>query len=127
MVLASDDVIFAWAIGKASLIVVVSFGSLVYAAWAVTYQKEITTHVGLPKNNPLTHKSSARAVSPAHYKQNNWTPARRSSPLLRPSVCRKARDGCCRQIASVKVCKFVRTSSVGIRHSGLCFRFKVRI
>ncbi len=62
MVLGSDDVVFAWAIGKASLIVVVSFGSLVYAAWAVTYQKENTTHVGIPKNSPLKYKSSVRAV-----------------------------------------------------------------
>ena len=36
----SDDVVFAWAIGKALLIVIVSFGTLVYAAWAVTWQEK---------------------------------------------------------------------------------------
>jgi hypothetical protein len=32
----SDEVAFAWAIGKALLIVMVSCGVLVYAAWAGT-------------------------------------------------------------------------------------------
>jgi hypothetical protein len=36
MVFASDDVVFAWAIAKASLVVIVSFGTLVYAAWAAS-------------------------------------------------------------------------------------------
>jgi len=31
---ASDEVVFAWAIGKALLIVIVSAGILIYAAWA---------------------------------------------------------------------------------------------
>jgi hypothetical protein len=31
---SSDEVVFTWAIGKAVLIVVSSFGVLVYAAWA---------------------------------------------------------------------------------------------
>jgi len=35
----SDDVVFAWAIEKALLIVIVAFGILVYAAWAVTWQR----------------------------------------------------------------------------------------
>jgi len=39
-VFPSDDVVFAWAIGKALLIVIVSFGTLVYAAWAVTWQEK---------------------------------------------------------------------------------------
>jgi hypothetical protein len=34
----SDEVVFAWAIGKASLIVIASFSSLVYAAWAGTHK-----------------------------------------------------------------------------------------
>ena len=33
----SVDPVFAWAIGKALLIVIVSFGVLVYAAYAVTW------------------------------------------------------------------------------------------
>jgi hypothetical protein len=33
-VAASDDVVFAWAIGKALLIVIVAVGTLIYAAWA---------------------------------------------------------------------------------------------
>ena len=61
MVLVSDDVVFAWVVGKASLIVFVSLGSLVYAAWAVAYQKENTTHVGIPKNSALKYKSSVKA------------------------------------------------------------------
>ena len=60
--LASDDVVFAWAIGKASLIVLVSFGCLVYAAWAVTYQKENTTHVGIPKDSDLRYKGSVKVA-----------------------------------------------------------------
>jgi hypothetical protein len=39
-VFASDDLVFAWAIGKALLIVIVSFDTLVYAAWAVTWQRK---------------------------------------------------------------------------------------
>jgi hypothetical protein len=34
----SDEVVFAWAIAKASLIVVASFSSLVYVAWAGTHK-----------------------------------------------------------------------------------------
>jgi hypothetical protein len=34
-VAASDEVVFAWAIGKALLIVIVCVGTLIYAAWAV--------------------------------------------------------------------------------------------
>jgi hypothetical protein len=34
----SDEVVFAWAIGKASLIVVASFSSLVYVAWTGTHK-----------------------------------------------------------------------------------------
>jgi len=58
-VLASDDIVFARAITKASLIVIASFGSLVYVAWAVTYQKESGTHLGIPNNH--AYKSSVKA------------------------------------------------------------------
>jgi hypothetical protein len=92
MVLASDDVVFAWAIGKASLILLVSFGSLVYAAWTVTYQKENTTRIGIPKDSTLKYKSWVKAPIPAHHKRNNWTPASRSSPLRRRRVYREARE-----------------------------------
>ncbi len=40
---ASDDVVFAWVIGKALLILIVSCSTLVYAAWwAVTWQGKST-------------------------------------------------------------------------------------
>src|SRR5882757_2017419 len=55
-VFASDDVVFAWAIGKALLIVIVSFGTLVYAAWAATYQLKNVTHVGMSKDSALKYK-----------------------------------------------------------------------
>jgi hypothetical protein len=32
----SDEVVFAWAIGKALLILIVSFGIVVYVSWAGT-------------------------------------------------------------------------------------------
>jgi hypothetical protein len=32
----SEELVFAWPIGKALLIVMVAFGTLVYAAWAGT-------------------------------------------------------------------------------------------
>jgi hypothetical protein len=60
MLLASDDIVFAWAIAKASLIVIASFGSLVYVAWAVTYQKESGTHLGIPNNH--AYKSSVKSA-----------------------------------------------------------------
>ena len=34
-----DDAVFAWAIEKALLIVIISFGALIYLAWAVTWPK----------------------------------------------------------------------------------------
>jgi hypothetical protein len=60
--IASDDVVFAWAIAKALLIVIVSFGTLVYAAWAVTWQKprQNAAHVGFPKDSALKYKSSVK-------------------------------------------------------------------
>ena len=64
--LASDDVLFAWAIGKALLIVIVSFGTLVYLAWAVTYREKNATHVGISKDSALNSRlplERARASS----------------------------------------------------------------
>jgi hypothetical protein len=55
-VFASDDVVFARAIGKALLIVIVSFGTLVYIAWAATYQRKNATHVGISNDSDLNHK-----------------------------------------------------------------------
>jgi len=59
-VFASDDV-FAWAIGKALLILIVSFGSLLYVAWAVVWPKKNAAHVGIPKDSALKYKSSLKA------------------------------------------------------------------
>ena len=43
--LASDDVVFAWAIGKALLILIVSFSTLIYAAWVATRDWKDGAHV----------------------------------------------------------------------------------
>jgi hypothetical protein len=59
--IASDDVVFAWAIGKALLIVIVSLGILGYAAWAVARQTENAAYVGSPKDSVVKHKSSVQA------------------------------------------------------------------
>ena len=53
----SEDVVFAWAIGKALLIVIVSVGALVYIAWVATRKKEIVARVDIPENGTL--RSSA--------------------------------------------------------------------
>ena len=53
---ASDDVVFAWAIGKALLIVIFSFATLVYVAWAATYQKKNDTRIGISKNTAVRYK-----------------------------------------------------------------------
>jgi hypothetical protein len=56
-VFASDDVVFAWAIGKALLIVIFSVGTLVYVAWAATYQKKKkATHIGISNDSALKYK-----------------------------------------------------------------------
>jgi len=60
-VFASDDPVFAWAIGKALLIAIVSVGILVYAAWAVTWQRKDAVHVGFPEDSALNCKSSVKA------------------------------------------------------------------
>lgn len=41
----ANDVVFAWAIGKAMLIVMVSIGALVYLVWVVTRKMEIAAQV----------------------------------------------------------------------------------
>jgi len=61
-VFASDDPVFAWAIGKALLIAIVSVGILVYAAWAVTWQRKDAVHVGISKDSALNYKSSVKAA-----------------------------------------------------------------
>lgn len=63
---ASDDVVFAWAIGKALLIVIVSFAILgyaawVYAVWAVTWQRKNVVHREISKDGVLKHRSSVKA------------------------------------------------------------------
>ena len=58
---ALDDPIFAWAIGKALLIMVASVGILVYAAWAVTRPRTDALRVGIPKDSALNYKSSVEA------------------------------------------------------------------
>ncbi|HEY6304210.1 MAG TPA: hypothetical protein VIX14_14205 [Terriglobales bacterium] len=57
---ASDDVVFAWAIGKAVLIVIVSVATLVYAAWAVTWQKD-TAQLRIPEESALKYPRSVQA------------------------------------------------------------------
>ncbi len=59
----SEDVAFAWAIGKASLIVILSVGALVYVAWLATRKKEIIARVDIPKNAAL--RSTAVEVNAA--------------------------------------------------------------
>jgi hypothetical protein len=43
------------------LIVIVSFGTLVYAALAVTYQRKNATHVGIAEDSDLKYKSSVES------------------------------------------------------------------
>ena len=50
-VVISDDAVFAWAMGKALLIVIASFSTLVYAAWAVTRQRKKVAHIATPKDS----------------------------------------------------------------------------
>ena len=63
---ASDHVVFAWAIGKALLIVIVSFATLgyaawVYAAWAVTWQRRNVARLEMPKDGALKDRNSVKA------------------------------------------------------------------
>ena len=57
----SGDVVFAWAMGKALLIVIVSLGILVYLAWAVTRNKEIVPHAEILEDGVLRSRSAAKA------------------------------------------------------------------
>jgi hypothetical protein len=57
----SEDVVFAWAIGKAWQIVIVSVGALVYFAWGATRKKEIVARVDILENGAL--RSSAVKAS----------------------------------------------------------------
>jgi hypothetical protein len=49
VVASGDVVLFAWAIGKALLIVMVPFDTLVYAAWAVTWPRKEVRMVESPR------------------------------------------------------------------------------
>jgi hypothetical protein len=46
---SSDDAVFAWAIAKALLILIVAAGTLVYAAWVVVRQMDKAAHPEIPK------------------------------------------------------------------------------
>src|SRR5882762_838363 len=59
-VLASDDIVFAWAIGKALLIVIFAFGTLVYTAFAATWQRKDAAHAGIPKDDALKNRRLVR-------------------------------------------------------------------
>ena len=52
----SDDVVFAWVIGKALLIIVASLGILLYLAWAVTLQREKVVSSVSAKDGPRDSK-----------------------------------------------------------------------
>jgi hypothetical protein len=57
MVFDSEDVVFAWAIGKALLIVIVAVGILVYIAWVATRKNWVFARVDIQENEAL--RSSA--------------------------------------------------------------------
>jgi len=38
------------------MIVVVSFSTLVYLAWALTWKRRNAAHIGIPKDDALKHK-----------------------------------------------------------------------
>lgn len=54
------DVVFAWAIGKALVIVFVSLSTLVYLAWAVTRRGEVAAHLERPRHIALKYRSSVK-------------------------------------------------------------------
>jgi hypothetical protein len=68
----SEDVVFAWAIGKALLIVMASVGVLVYVAWLATRTKEIArvdiSEIDIPENEALrsstVNASRAQRIGP---------------------------------------------------------------
>jgi hypothetical protein len=49
----SDDIVFAWAIGKALLILIVSIGTLIYIAWVAARKMEISARAGIHENGAL--------------------------------------------------------------------------
>ena len=61
----SEDVAFAWAIGKALLIVILSVGALVYVAWVATQKKEIVARVDIPEDAALTSSAVEVNAAPA--------------------------------------------------------------
>jgi len=54
------DVVFAWAIGKALVILFVSLSTLVFLAWAVTRRGEVAAHVERPRHIALKYRSSVK-------------------------------------------------------------------
>ena len=61
----SSDVVFAWAIGKALLIVIMSIGTLVYIAWVATRKNEIAGRAEILENGTLgSSAAKANKVSP---------------------------------------------------------------
>ena len=71
-----DDAVFAWAIGKALLIVTISFGALIYLAWAVTWPKA--------SKNESDHKRRGQTRIRA------TTPRNAIGEVLRPVLARLA-------------------------------------
>ena len=57
----ANEVVFAWAIGKAMLIVMVSIGALIYLAWAVTRKMEIAAQVEVPEDFGSASESAVQA------------------------------------------------------------------
>ena len=58
-----EDVVFAWAIGKALLTGMVSIGALIYVAWILTRKMEITAHVGIDESGaPSSGADRANSV-----------------------------------------------------------------
>lgn len=58
--LNSDDLVFVWAIGRALLIVLVSCGTLVYLAWAVTLRRNSAAHVEISNHKTLKCQGSGK-------------------------------------------------------------------
>lgn len=57
----SSDVAFAWAMGKALLIVIVSIGILVYLGWAATRQNEIGVGARVLQDGASRSRGSVKA------------------------------------------------------------------
>jgi hypothetical protein len=55
-----DDAVFAWAIGKALLIVIISFGALIYLAWAVTWPKASKNESGQKRSRQTRIRATTR-------------------------------------------------------------------